>query len=77
METQELYNRIIALEQEIAELKQKKEAQQLSYPLDTVSTNVVQENLPVFVSFTSGSPTTNGSIRVTINGQTYKLMTTA
>lgn len=77
MNTQELYNKILALEQEVRELKQSMGTQQIKYPLDGVSKQIVQENLPVFISFTAGSPTTNGSVLVQIDGQNYKLMTTA
>jgi hypothetical protein len=55
----------------------QKSVQQISFPLDDASRNTVLENVPIFFTFTSGSPSTNGSISVTINGQTYKLMTTA
>ena len=75
MSNEELANKIAELEQRIQELENP--VQQINFPLDDTSKTIIQNNLPSFVRFISGTPTTNGSIEVSINGQTYYIMTRA
>lgn len=69
--------KIKLLEDKVAKLEQKLQGNQLKHPLDITSKNIVRDNVPVYISFTAGSPTVNGSILVKINERSFKLMTTA
>jgi hypothetical protein len=52
--------------------------QQIQTPIDEASRNVMLEGVPrKSEEFVAGSPTTNGSIKMKINGQEYNIMTTA
>lgn len=67
-------------------------SQQINYPLDTTSKTIIFDaisddvrklaidlinELVVLGPFTAGAPVTNGYVLLTVNGATYKIMTTA
>jgi len=65
-----------ALKELVAFVEEKKR-QQIKMPLDNVSKNVLYENIPVYVSKTTNTPTADGYITTVINGRTVTLLTGA
>lgn len=53
-----------------------KKKQQVSYPLDSTSQIIIRKDLPVFTRKISGTPTTNGSLECTINGEKFYILYT-
>ena len=69
-------SRIKQLENRIQELenwKAKRERQQLSFPLDTLSNDIVKEGLLSFERNETGVITEGKTIVLTINGKIYKI----
>ena len=68
------------LQDQINELKvrlDRRDQNQIQLPLDDISKSVLQRDFPKFISATtSGTPTADGYILVTIDGQQYKLLKT-
>ena len=65
-------------QKEVWDFYQRNKNQQIHFPLDVTSKNVVHENLPVVMSITSAANSnSNGYVTVSINNRIYKLQTQA
>lgn len=65
------------LKAQIEELRAEVERLKGLLPLSVHSQQFLKRDVPVYKRSTSGSPTTNGSITVELNGIDIKLMTTS
>jgi len=66
---QELEKRIKALE----DWKKERERQQITFPLDQNSLDVIQQRLLKFANKSTSTVTADKSIRVVIDGQAYQI----
>lgn len=60
---------------QLMQMLESREEQQIKLPLDESSKAVVYENVPLYVSEATGTPTPGGTISVKINGRTYSIIT--
>lgn len=64
--------------EEVYEYMEQHKRRQIKAPLDVTSQQVLYENIPVAVRWVSASDaSSNGYVRVKINGRSHKLMTRA
>lgn len=68
-EIEDLKRRLQTLESFVSEKKR----QQLTYPLDTGSFDIVREGLVVFSQEQTGTTTADKTLKVVVNGKTYKI----
>lgn len=68
-EIEDLKRRLQTLESFVSEKKR----QQLTYPLDTVSFDIVREGLVAFSQLETGTITADKTLKVVVNGKTYKI----
>jgi TolA-binding protein len=64
------------LQQQIDELKTQIEELKSVFPLNMRAEQMDKRDVPLYLTTTAGTPSTNGSITVEINGLPIKLMTT-